>query len=82
MNEIGRVTLPDTKTQRAIGPSRSTPRFLLANIPRVADFENVFPGVDPDKPLVNINSLWYAVRRDAKLSRSVAFTTCATRSHR
>jgi integrase len=66
--EHGRATLSDTKSgksQRAIG---APARLLLNGLPRLKDCPFVFPGASPDRSLVDISRLWYAVRHAAELN--------------
>ncbi len=61
------ATLPDTKTGKSTRIIGAPARLLLDELPRIEKSPYVFPGQSPDKPLVEINRLWYAVRHAAKL---------------
>jgi integrase len=61
------ATLPDTKTGRSIRPLGAPALALLDELPRIEGSPYVFPGRTPDKPLVEINRVWYAVRLAAAL---------------
>ena len=61
------ATLPDTKTGRSIRPLGAPALALLDALPRIAESPYVFPGRAPEKPLVEINRVWYAVRLAAGL---------------
>lgn len=61
------VTLPDTKTGRSVRTLSIPMRDVLTAQPRVVGSAYVFPGRDPQKPLREVQRLWYAARRDAAL---------------
>ena len=63
----GTATLPDTKTGRSVRVIGAPARLLLSSLPRIAQSAYVFPGRSPDRPLIEINRVWYAVRHAAKL---------------
>jgi integrase len=63
-----RAILPDTKTGRSVRPLGAAACRLLESLPRVAGSPYVFPGKSPDKPLIEINRVWYAVRHQADLN--------------
>lgn len=63
----GTATLPDTKTDKSVRTIGAPAWLLLADLPRLAGSPFVFPGQTPDKPLIEINRLWDAVRIVAKL---------------
>jgi integrase len=56
----GVATLPDTKTGRSIRVIGAPACLLLADLPRFEGSEYVFPGKLPNRPLVEINRVWYA----------------------
>ncbi|MHB1863516.1 MAG: tyrosine-type recombinase/integrase [Gemmatimonadaceae bacterium] len=64
----GVATLPDTKTGRSIRSIGAAARALLSKLPRQGKSPFVFPSATPDRPLVNVNAVWYAVRNVAKLN--------------
>lgn len=63
----GTATLGDTKTGRSNRVLGAPARLLLEDLPRVEGSPFVFPGRSPEKPLVEINRVWYAVRHAANL---------------
>lgn len=63
----GIATLGDTKTGRSIRVIGAPACLLLAELPRFEGSEYVFPGKFQNRPLVEINRIWYAVRHAAKL---------------
>ncbi len=65
--ERGHATLPDTKTGKSVRRLGAPARLLLSELPRADGSPYVFPGRSPDRPLVEINRVWYAVRTAAKL---------------
>ena len=66
--ERGTATLPDTKTGKSVRVIGAPARLLLDELPRVTGSPYVFPGLSPEKPLVEMNRTWYAVREAAKLT--------------
>jgi integrase len=65
--ERGTATLPDTKTGRSARSLSAPAQLLLSELPRRSGSPYVFPGSTPDRPLANVNALWFAVRHAAKL---------------
>lgn len=63
----GMVRLADTKTGKSVRMIGAPARLLLSGLPRLEDSPYVFPGRIPEKPLVEINRVWYAVRHEARL---------------
>jgi integrase len=61
------VILADTKTRRSIRRLGAAARNFLATVPRLEGSPFVFPGRSADKPLIEINRVWYAVRHAAGL---------------
>jgi len=59
--------LPDTKTGRSARQLGAPALALLEALPRIEKSQYVFPGRDPENPLVEINRVWYAVRHAAGL---------------
>jgi integrase len=65
--ESGLAMLADTKTGRSPRRIGVSALSLLEDLPRIENSPYVFPGRSPDKPLVEINRLWYAARSAAGL---------------
>jgi integrase len=63
----GTATLPNTKTDKSVRTIGAPAWLLLADLPRLSGSPFVFPGRTPDKPLIEINRTWDAVRIAAKL---------------
>lgn len=63
----GIATLPDTKTGKSVRVIGAPARLLLSELPRIEGSLYVFPGRVKDRPLIEINRVWYAVRHAAKL---------------
>ena len=65
--ERGTATLSDTKTGRSIRVLGAPARLLISELPRIEGSPFVFPGATVDKPIVEINRVWYAARAAAGL---------------
>jgi integrase len=61
------AVLADTKTGRSVRRLGAAAVLVLESLPRVKGSPYVFPGTRPGKHLVEINRVWYAVRRAAGL---------------
>lgn len=63
----GVATLSDTKTGKSVRVIGAPARLLLSGLPQIEESPYVFPGRTKDRPLIEINRVWYAVRHAAKL---------------
>ena len=63
----GFATLPNTKTGKSIRMIGAPACLLVSGLPRYEGSDYVFPGRLPNRPLIEINRVWYSVRHAAKL---------------
>lgn len=64
----GVAILPNTKTGKSMRTIGAPARLLLIGLQRIDGSPFVFPGRSADRPLVEMNRLWYAVRAAAQLN--------------
>lgn len=66
----GRIFLPITKSKPRMVALNTVAINILMDIPRTGNSPWVFPGLDPSKPVNNINKAWKRVLKAAKIEDS------------